>query len=123
MTALVKLTRNLGLGLAAFSLLAAFPAQAQFGGLSLGSLGKKSSTADTSTTNGCPEGKKKSTGAAIFVDAGDSYLGSDFTLHVGVGAGIRWKSPVGVLRLDLAYPVESIDASGWQLHFNIGADF
>jgi translocation and assembly module TamA len=61
-------------------------------------------------------------GAAVFVDAGDAFLGEDFVLHVGVGAGVRWKSPVGVLRLDLAYPVESIDASGWQIHFNIGPD-
>ena len=35
---------------------------------------------------------------------GDAFLGEDFTLHMGVGAGVRWKSPVGVLRLDLAYP-------------------
>ena len=62
-------------------------------------------------------------GAAVFVDAGDAFLGEDFALHVGAGAGIRWKSPVGVLRLDLAYPVKSIDASGWQIHFNIGPDF
>ena len=62
-------------------------------------------------------------GAAVFVDAGDAFLGDGFVLHVGVGAGIRWKSPVGVLRLDLAYPIESIDASGWQIHFNIGPDF
>lgn len=62
-------------------------------------------------------------GAAVFVDAGDAFLGEDFVLHVGAGVGIRWKSPVGVLRLDLAYPVESIDASGWQIHFNIGPDF
>jgi translocation and assembly module TamA len=62
-------------------------------------------------------------GAAVFVDAGDAFLGEDFVLHVGAGLGIRWKSPVGVLRLDLAYPVESIDSSGWQIHFNIGPDF
>jgi translocation and assembly module TamA len=62
-------------------------------------------------------------GAAVFVDAGDAFLGEDFSLHVGAGAGIRWKSPVGVLRLDLAYPVKSLDASGWQIHFNIGPDF
>jgi translocation and assembly module TamA len=62
-------------------------------------------------------------GAALFVDAGDAFLGDDFVLHVGAGMGIRWKSPVGVLRLDLAYPVESIDSSGWQVHFNIGPDF
>jgi translocation and assembly module TamA len=62
-------------------------------------------------------------GAAVFVDAGDAFLGEDFVLHVGAGVGVRWKSPVGVLRLDLAYPIESIDASGWQIHFNIGPDF
>ena len=62
-------------------------------------------------------------GAAVFVDAGDAFLADDFTLHMGAGVGVRWKSPVGVLRLDLAYPVESIDSSGWQVHFNIGPDF
>jgi len=66
---------------------------------------------------------RRSFGAAIFVDAGDAFLGKDFVLHVGTGVGLRWKSPVGVLRLDLAYPIESIDASGWQIHFNIGPDF
>jgi len=62
-------------------------------------------------------------GGAVFVDAGDAFLGTDFVLHVGVGAGIRWKSPVGVLRLDLAYPIESVDSNSWQIHFNIGPDF
>jgi translocation and assembly module TamA len=66
---------------------------------------------------------RKGLGSALFVDAGDAFLGSDFVLHVGVGAGIRWKSPVGVLRLDLAYPIESIDSNSWQIHFNIGPDF
>lgn len=66
---------------------------------------------------------RKNFGAAVFVDAGDAFLGEDFSLHVGAGAGIRYKSPVGVLRLDLAYPVKSIDASGWQIHLNIGPDF
>jgi len=66
---------------------------------------------------------RRNLGAAIFVDAGDAWLGDDFFLHVGAGAGIRWKSPVGVMRLDLAYPVESIDASGWQIHFSLGPDF
>lgn len=64
MTALVKFTRNLGFGVATLSLVAALPAQAQFGGLSLGSLGKKSSTTEADA-NVCPDGKKKSTGSAI----------------------------------------------------------
>jgi translocation and assembly module TamA len=66
---------------------------------------------------------RKGLGGALFVDAGDAWLGDDFRLHVGVGAGVRWKSPVGVLRLDLAYPIKSIDSNSWQIHFNIGPDF
>lgn len=66
---------------------------------------------------------RKNLGAAVFADGGDAFLGEDFRLHVGVGAGIRFKSPVGVLRLDLAYPIKSIDENSWQIHFNIGPDF
>jgi len=66
---------------------------------------------------------RKNYGAAVFVDAGDAFLNNDFVLHMGAGVGIRWKSPVGVLRLDVAYPVESIDSNSWQIHFNIGPDF
>jgi len=66
---------------------------------------------------------RKNLGAAVFVDAGDAFLADDFFLHVGAGAGVRWKSPVGVMRLDLAYPLESVDSSGWQIHFSLGPDF
>src|SRR5690606_3606627 len=43
---------------------------------------------------------KRDWGAAAFVDAGDAFRGGDFSVNVGVGLGLRWKSPVGVLRLD-----------------------
>ena len=65
MTALSRIVRSVNLGAAALSLAAALPAQAQFGGISLGSLGRKSPTSDPTTTSGCPEGKKKSVGASI----------------------------------------------------------
>lgn len=65
MTSISHLVRSVSLGAAAIALVGGLPAQAQFGGLSLGSLGKKTSTADTTTTNGCPQGKKKSVGASI----------------------------------------------------------
>ena len=65
MTSISHLVRSVSFGAAAIALVSGLPAQAQFGGLSLGSLGKKSSTTDTGTTNGCPEGKKKSVGASI----------------------------------------------------------
>ena len=66
MTALSHIVRTASLGVAAFSLVAALPAQAQFGGLNLGSLARQSTAAETTaTTSGCPEGKKKSAGASI----------------------------------------------------------
>ena len=52
--------RASSLAAAALALVAALPAQAQFG-FSLGGGGKKSAE----TTNGCPSGKKKSIGASI----------------------------------------------------------
>ena len=63
-TAQFPIVRSLSLSAATVALICALPAQAQFGGLSLGSLGKKSSTTET-TSSGCPEGKKKSVGASI----------------------------------------------------------
>ena len=37
-------------------------------------------------------------GAAVFVDAGDAFT-SEFNANVGAGIGLRWKSPVGVVRI------------------------
>ncbi|HET7737733.1 MAG TPA: BamA/TamA family outer membrane protein, partial [Tepidiformaceae bacterium] len=48
-------------------------------------------------------------GGAVFVDAGNVFAGSkiDFDdLRYGVGAGIRYLSPVGPLRIDIGWPLE-----------------
>ena len=74
MTAHRHFVRSLSLGTVARCMIAALPAQAQFGGLSLGSLGKKSSTTET-TANGCPEGKKKSVGSSILGSMAGSVAG------------------------------------------------
>jgi len=36
---------------------------------------------------------------------------------VGYGVGVRWRSPVGPLRLDLAYGNE---VQRWRMHFSVG---
>jgi len=49
----------------------------------------------------------ESWGAAVFYDVGaaaDSW--SNKTFYHGVGAGARWRSPVGTLNLDLAYGIQ-----------------
>ena len=59
---------------------------------------------------------------AAFLDAGSVSRGafsSDFTRSAGVG--IRWYSPIGPLRLDLAKPL-NVDGRGIRLHISLGPD-
>lgn len=61
-------------------------------------------------------------GAAVFVDAGDAFSDDGgFRLRSGVGAGVRWRSPVGLMRLDLAHGLDGAD-NAVQIHINIGPD-
>lgn len=61
-------------------------------------------------------------GAAVFVDAGDAFS-SSFGANVGAGIGLRWKSPVGLLRLDFALPVRTdLEDEGLRFHVVIGPD-
>ena len=62
-------------------------------------------------------------GAGVFVDAGDAFIGG-FSLNVGAGIGIRWKSPVGPVRVDIGFPVQSElpTATSWRLHVLLGPD-
>jgi translocation and assembly module TamA len=58
---------------------------------------------------------------AVFIDAGraaDSFSGFDPAL--GAGIGVRWRSPVGPLRLDWAYGQEVGKA---RIHFSVGIAF
>lgn len=59
-------------------------------------------------------------GAAVFVDTGSAFDDS-IDLHTGVGFGVRWKSPVGPVRVDIAHGLNDPD-SQFQLYLNIGAD-
>jgi translocation and assembly module TamA len=59
-------------------------------------------------------------GAAVFVDAGDAFDGSP-DLKVGFGAGLRWHSPIGPVRVDLAHGVGA-GGDAVRLHVRIGPD-
>jgi len=59
--------------------------------------------------------------SALFVDAGAvADRVNDLRPAVGVGAGVRWKSPLGPFQVDLAYGVK---AKSLRLHFNVGVTF
>ncbi len=61
-------------------------------------------------------------GAAIFVDGGDAFRTGEFDMNIGAGIGVRWRSPVGVVRVDFAKPIMSDLADSIRLHVTIGPD-
>ncbi len=60
-------------------------------------------------------------GAAAFIDSGDAFDDDQPDFHTGVGLGLRWRSPVGPVRLDIAHGLYDPD-SQYEIYLNIGAD-
>ena len=61
-------------------------------------------------------------GMAAFVDSGDAFDGTDFHANTGAGLGLRWRSPVGMVRIDVGVPINNRYYQGAQLHIVIGPD-
>jgi translocation and assembly module TamA len=63
-------------------------------------------------------------GIAAFVDVGDAFNSfATYRSHIGSGIGLRYRSPVGMIRVDLGFPVNASDGMhGVQLHLVIGPD-
>jgi translocation and assembly module TamA len=61
-------------------------------------------------------------GIAAFVDAGNAFTGTDITPAIGAGLGVRWLSPVGMIRVDVGTPIHNATEHGVQLHVVIGPD-
>jgi len=62
----------------------------------------------------------KEWGGAVFVDAGDAW-DSEFKPEYGIGIGVRWRSPVGPIRLDVAHGLENPD-NIVRFHLVIGSE-
>ncbi|MBU6248204.1 MAG: autotransporter assembly complex protein TamA [Xanthomonadaceae bacterium] len=61
-------------------------------------------------------------GIAAFIDAGNAFTGTDYRPKIGAGLGVRWLSPVGMIRVDFGVPVHSRERHGVELHIVIGPD-
>ncbi|MCD1630566.1 autotransporter assembly complex protein TamA [Marinobacter shengliensis] len=59
---------------------------------------------------------------AAFVDKGNAVNDVFDRLATGAGLGIRWVSPVGPLRLDLAKGLDEEFGGGWRIHFSMGPE-
>jgi translocation and assembly module TamA len=60
-------------------------------------------------------------GAAVFYDAGNAANEPWPELQRSVGIGMRWRSQVGMLRIDIAHPLDDPDTD-YRLHLSIGSD-
>lgn len=63
----------------------------------------------------------ENSGIAAFVDAGDATRDPIDTLKLGAGVGYRYRSPVGMFRVDLAHPFDDPD-NNVRVHLSFGAD-
>ncbi|MGL1834712.1 autotransporter assembly complex protein TamA [Rhodocyclaceae bacterium SMB388] len=60
---------------------------------------------------------------AAFVDTGNAFDSfAEMDLQTGAGIGARWRSPIGMVRIDVAFPL-SDGSSSPRLHLGIGAEF
>jgi len=58
---------------------------------------------------------------AVFTDGGNAFNDfNDFEIRRSAGFGIRWRSPLGPIRLDLARAVD--ESRDWRLHLSMGPD-
>jgi len=60
-------------------------------------------------------------GMAGFVDAGNAFNDVSEGLRIGIGTGLRWRSPIGPVRVDVGHGLDD-PKRGWQLHIGIGPE-
>ena len=60
---------------------------------------------------------------AAFVDGGNAFDSfSDLSLKTGIGAGLRWYSPLGPVRIDIAVPLDNDAPDSFRIHVTLGPD-
>ena len=60
--------------------------------------------------------------AAVFADTGRAFNNFSSAYSVGAGVGIRWQSPVGLFRIDLARPIDDDENDSLRVHLSLGPD-
>ncbi|MCJ7557010.1 MAG: autotransporter assembly complex protein TamA [Gammaproteobacteria bacterium] len=60
-------------------------------------------------------------GVAVFSDTGNAFNSAADSLETSVGIGLRWSSPVGMIRIDVAKSISDSDRAP-RLHISVGSD-
>ncbi|MEN8213317.1 MAG: autotransporter assembly complex family protein [Pseudomonadota bacterium] len=59
---------------------------------------------------------------AAFVDSGNAFNNGAFSAKTGIGVGVRWLSPLGPIKVDLAHPLDD-DETDVRFVFRMGPEF
>ncbi len=60
---------------------------------------------------------------AVFVDAGEAVNDiSQSDIKTGAGIGVRWASPVGPIKFDIARPIGDREEHGLQFYVGLGPE-
>ena len=60
---------------------------------------------------------------AVFLDAGNAFNDfDDIDEKLGAGFGLRWRSPVGLARIDVGFPLDDAEDS-FQIYITVGPEF
>ncbi len=60
---------------------------------------------------------------ALFTDAGDAFDVERPDFKIGVGFGVRWHSPIGPIRVDMAHALQRTPGDTIRLHLMFGPEF
>jgi translocation and assembly module TamA len=60
--------------------------------------------------------------AAVFMDHGNAINNLNDPLATGAGIGLRWISPLGPIRLDVAKGLDQEFGGDWRIHFSMGPE-
>ncbi|MDY6840526.1 MAG: autotransporter assembly complex family protein [Pseudomonadota bacterium] len=60
--------------------------------------------------------------AAVFMDHGNAINNLNDPLATGAGIGLRWISPLGPIRLDIAKGLDQEFGGDWRIHFSMGPE-
>lgn len=58
---------------------------------------------------------------AVFIDAGNAFDDTSINAQRGAGAGLRWRTPIGAVRLDFAQALTE-PGTPWRIHLTLGPD-
>lgn len=58
---------------------------------------------------------------AAFFDAGNAFNDTDIDVEQGAGLGLRWRTPIGAIRIDFAQALTR-PGNPWRLHITLGPD-